>query len=278
MWSRSELKRLGKAAVLRNFWAAVAVCFLLAFIGAEFSGSVDIVHRKEAERTNYQFVRDTLTGTLELEETPGATPNQAERVAAGLFNSFTASQNWIFKLSYGGLFIVGSLLVLIFTFFVCHPVMVGARHFFLHNRLERSSPLEIMEAFHRDRYLNVVAVMFLRWLFELLWLCLLIVPGIVKAYEYRMIPYLLADNPHMDHRQAFSLSREMMCGQKWSTFVLDLSFILWNILSGLTFGLLSIFFLNPYIASTNAELYAALKEDALSRGVTDASELPIPLY
>lgn len=277
MWIRSELKRRGKRAVLRNFWAAVAVCFLLAFIGAEYSGSVELIHHNEESSSNYQLVRDGLTGSPALEETGVAVPSQVERVAANLFNSFTSSHNWVFKLFLGGLFLVGSLLVLLFTFAVCHPVMVGSRHFFLHNRLDRASPLELLEAFHRDRYLNVVLVMFLRWLFLTLWSCLLIIPGIVKSYEYRMIPFLLADNPRMDHRRAFALSREMMRGQKGDAFVLDLSFFLWHLLSALTLGLLDIFFLNPYIASTDAELYAVLKEDALRRGLTDDGELPMPL-
>ena len=44
-------------------------------------------------------------------------------------------------------------------------------------------------------------------------------------------------------------------------FVLDLSFIGWQILSGLTFGILGIFYVNPYIYATKAELYLALKRD-----------------
>lgn len=49
-----------------------------------------------------------------------------------------------------------------------------------------------------------------------------------------MIPYLLADNPQMTKEQAFAESKRMMQGQKWKAFVLDLSFIGWYILSGLT--------------------------------------------
>ena len=112
--------------------------------------------------------------------------------------------------------------------------------------------------------------MFFRDLYTLLWSLLFIIPGIVKAYEYRMIPYILADNPDMDKDEAFTRSREMMTGQKWKTFVLDLSFIGWNILSLLTIGLLGIFYVGPYKRATRAALYDTLKNDGID--VTEVIE------
>ena len=53
-----------------------------------------------------------------------------------------------------------------------------------------------------------------------------IIPGIIKAYEYSMIPYLLAENPNMSKQEAFAISKELMDGNKFNAFVLDLSFIL----------------------------------------------------
>ena len=50
-----------------------------------------------------------------------------------------------------------------------------------------------------------------------------------------------------------------MMGNKWKSFVLDLSFIGWDILSGLTLGVFGIFFVEPYKASTDAALYETLK-------------------
>ena len=88
---------------------------------------------------------------------------------------------------------------------------------------------------------------------------LFLVPGIIKSYEYRMIPYILADNPTISYEEAFALSKKMMTGNKWDAFVLDLSFIGWRILGGLTCGILSLFYVNPYQYQTNAALYEALK-------------------
>ena len=46
-----------------------------------------------------------------------------------------------------------------------------------------------------------------------------------------------------------------MDGNKWNAFVLDLSFIGWNVLSYLTLGLVGLFDASPYENSTNAALY-----------------------
>ena len=100
--------------------------------------------------------------------------------------------------------------------------------------------------------------MFFRGLYTFLWSLLFIIPGIIKAYEYRLIPYLLAENPNMDMQEAFERSRTMMDGNKYDAFILDISFIGWIILSEVTRGILGIFYVNPYIQLTNTELYVAL--------------------
>ena len=71
----------------------------------------------------------------------------------------------------------------------------------------------------------------------------------------------------MSSDDAITLSREMMDGHKFNTFILDVSFILWWFLSIITFNIAGIFYVFPYVYSTNAELYLALKY-----GSTDNNE------
>ena len=78
-----------------------------------------------------------------------------------------------------------------------------------------------------------------------------------------MIPYILAENPKIKKKEAFKLSKEMMKKNKWKAFLLDASFILWNILSFFTFGLLNILYVNMYISATTAELYVVLRNKAI---------------
>lgn len=81
-----------------------------------------------------------------------------------------------------------------------------------------------------------------------------------------MVPYILAENPGMDRREAFAISKRMMDGEKWNTFVLSLSFLGWVLLSGCTCGILTIFFVNPYAQATYTELYTYNKIKAYNEG------------
>jgi uncharacterized membrane protein len=63
----------------------------------------------------------------------------------------------------------------------------------------------------------------------------------------------------MGAREAITLSRQLMNGHKWNAFVLDLSFLGWGILSAFTAGLVGVFYTNPYVAATDAELYRAIR-------------------
>ena len=80
-----------------------------------------------------------------------------------------------------------------------------------------------------------------------------------------MIPYILSENPKIQRKKAFKLSKEMMKGNKWKTFILDLSFLGWELLSIFTFGLLNIFYINPYKVATTVELYEVLKKQIISQ-------------
>ena len=77
-----------------------------------------------------------------------------------------------------------------------------------------------------------------------------------------MVPYIVKDNPELSATEVITKSREMMNGNKWRAFVLDLSFLGWIILSIITCGILFVFWTYPYIESTNAALYSELSKDA----------------
>lgn len=111
-------------------------------------------------------------------------------------------------------------------------------------------------------------------MYTLLWMLCLIIPGIVKSYEYKMIPYILAENPQISRKRAFELSKQMMDGQKGDAFVLDLSFIGWEFLSFITLGIVQIFYVGPYINVTWAEFYKVMRENALESGIATREELP----
>ena len=89
-----------------------------------------------------------------------------------------------------------------------------------------------------------------------------------------MVPYILAENPNLQMSEVFALSREMTMNQKMNIFVLDLSFIPWQLLSSVTHGLAGIFWVNPYTRATEAELYAVLRQNVLDSGFANGFTLP----
>ncbi len=151
------------------------------------------------------------------------------------------------------------VLALALRIFLLRPLEVGCRRYFLEDII-RPAELDCLKAGFSGNYRNVVWVMFCRDIFIFLWTLLLIVPGIVKSYEYRMVPYVLAENPDLSREEAFALSKRMMDGDKMNAFILDLSFIGWALLTILTCGLVGIFYYQPYLALTDAALYQTLKK------------------
>lgn len=94
-------------------------------------------------------------------------------------------------------------------------------------------------------------------IFVFLWSLLLVIPGIIKALSYSMSVYILADNPGIEPNEARKQSMAMMNGHKWRLFCLELSFIGWWILCGLTLGILT-FWVTPYVQTAIAAFYQDL--------------------
>lgn len=106
--------------------------------------------------------------------------------------------------------------------------------------------------------------MFLMGLFTFLWMLLLIIPGIVKAFAYAMTPYILVDKPELSANEAINLSCKMMKGHKFDYFWLCLSFIGWIILGAFTFGI-GYFWLMPYMYTSFAGFYQDVKAEYESK-------------
>jgi len=110
--------------------------------------------------------------------------------------------------------------------------------------------------FGKALWLSIITVFF-----TMLWTYLLIVPGIIKGLSYSMGPYILAENPNWTARQCLNESKRIMKGNVGKLFVLELSFIPWFLLCGITLGLGYIYVI-PYISATMANFYNALKAQA----------------
>lgn len=112
-----------------------------------------------------------------------------------------------------------------------------------------------------NRFGDVCITGILKWLFTGLWSLLFVIPGIVKSYSYAMTMYIMQDYPELSGNDAITKSRQMMDGHKFDLFILDLSFIGWYLLGALTFGILIIFYVEPYRQVTRTNFYEQLRMD-----------------
>ena len=165
-----------------------------------------------------------------------------------------------------GITTVVILIVLVAKVFVGNLLKMGGYRFFILNQTAQPGIGTLLDGFRSGHYVNIVLTMFLRDLFTALWSLLLVVPGIVKHYEYLMVPYIIAENPAMDYKEAFQISKQMMDGEKMEAFIMDLSFLGWYLLSAVTCGLLAIFYVNPYVQASFAEMYTFNKQKAYQQG------------
>lgn len=108
---------------------------------------------------------------------------------------------------------------------------------------------------------RVIILQILMAVYIFLWSLLLFIPGIIAGYRYRFALYNLCENPQLSPSEALNMSKAQTRGHKWELFVLDLSFLGWNILCGLTMGILSIWIM-PYIQQTDIGYFEACKKSS----------------
>lgn len=231
MWNRAELKMRGNMAFKKNYVSAVVVALLMGIFG-------------------------TVSGE-----------SSARRVSenSGIYSGNLFNVGMITGLL-AGITTVVILIVLVAKVFVGNLLKMGGYRFFILNQTAQPGIGTLLDGFRSGHYVNIVLTMFLRDLFTTLWSLLLVVPGIVKHYEYLMVPYIIAENPAMDYKEAFQISKQMMDGEKMEAFIMDLSFLGWYLLSAVTCGLLAIFYVNPYVQASFAEMYTFNKQKAYQEG------------
>ena len=65
----------------------------------------------------------------------------------------------------------------------------------------------------------------------------------------------------------------MTKGYKWQLFKVDLSMIGWALLSSISFGLVGVFWSNPYTTAIDTEIYLQLRREAIRNKIEGYEEL-----
>ena len=158
------------------------------------------------------------------------------------------------KVTFGG---TAEMVQSILSFVVTAIFSLGIVSFYL--KVSRNEEVTYKELFSKKSlWLLFIGVSIMTSIFTFLWTLLLIIPGIIAAYKYSMVNYIMVDNPELGVMGAIRKSKEIMQGHKMDLFVLQLSFLGWALLGVLTFGILYIW-LVPYMSVTTANFYNQIK-------------------
>ncbi len=233
MWTREEIKSKAKRVLAGSYWKAFLVSLVIAVVGGSGGSSGG--------------------GSSSFR-------NSGDQTSAGILAGIIV------------LLVVVGFIALAIRIFLGYALEIGGRKYFIRASEEDVNLSYLGYAFKMNAYGKIILTMLYRAVLIFLWTLLLIIPGIIKSYAYRMVPYILADNPEIGVTRAIELSNAMTKGEKLNIWVLDLSFIGWYLL-GMLALFVGVLFVKPYEDTTNAELYLVLRQQALDNGNCTYEEL-----
>ena len=183
-------------------------------------------------------------------------------IVAGILTGLTVGGSYDVE---SGSFSTGVNLGVFFYF-----VTVGLTYFMV--KFINDEKHEFKDLFHfANDYVRIFVVNLLQGIFIELWSLLLVIPGIMKAFAYALVPFLLADDKYdnLSYTEVLKKSEEMMKGHRMDYFVFCLSFIGWFLLVIPTLGLICIW-LSPYYETARVKFLNDIKVSA-EGGSTDVA-------
>ena len=241
MFVRAELKRRAKEVLSRKYLKLFVACLLLYWLGNGI-GNFKIF------QINFNF--------------SGPTAQWLDAITVTLFGKTYSGLSSLMTL-FGPLVLMYTLLsaavAALIRLIVLNPLSFGLMNYMKKASTDEENANDVFRCFNQWEDLKRVALTgFWRDLIVFLYSLLFVIPGIVKSYSYRFVPYLTEDEPDLDPQQILALSQEMTQGIKLDLFVLDLSFFLWYLLGAVTFNI-GTYFIRPYINQTDAECYLEVR-------------------
>ena len=140
---------------------------------------------------------------------------------------------------------------------------------FVMNSVRRSQPAigNLLDGF--GMFPRVLFLIILQIVLIFLWSLLLVIPGIIAAYRYSFAVYVMIDHPEMSAMDCLRESKRLTTGYKRQLFLLDLSFIVWFLLTMIPIvGYIAQVYVTPYMESAKVLYYEQIR--ALQDGSTAA--------
>ncbi len=284
MRSRKELKEKARKSVKCHYFRNVILVFLASLLiagGYDYVTNIfesnpvpniEITDKIPSSKEDAEEVIGDIVNKHDTAKNDFSTKKYNRGVLAVFFNQIMDNDSFIFGIinAFNSLFFKGNISIFItiliaslisFAIFLLiqNVIIIGRCRYFLEQRKYRNTKIDkLLFPYKVKKTWQLARVLFVRMIYQFLW-DLTIVGGIIKHYEYSMLPYVLAENPNIGVKDAFKLSKELTNGNKFNLFKLDLSFIGWKILASFTFNLSSIFYFDIYEQCTFAEFYMELR-------------------
>ena len=282
-----QLYRQAFRSLKKQYFLNVVIAFIVGIIlrdGYNYASDWTTDKDKEAaayvlsenRKTNAEIITEFAEGQEIVDKDSTAAETTSQKYTMGYFsvivNEVTASGslgfgilNGINKIVFHGrvgesvtIFVMVVLSALMWVF-IKNLIIVGRCRYFLERRsYSRVEADRILFVFHTGGIKNCAKVMLIRSVKQALW-NLTIIGGVIKRYEYMLIPYILAENPTVSTKEAFALSKALMMGDKRRAFLIDVTLLPCFLVDGAAFHLTSLFFSNVYRETLFAEVYERLR-------------------
>ena len=158
---------------------------------------------------------------------------------------------------------IGVLIIELIISFVCGIldmiIDVGLIRLMSNFINDKETKIEILFSKFKD-WKQVTKVFIHQFAMVLLYTLLLIIPGMIKALGYSLVPYILANDSNMGSDEVLKLSEKMMKGHKMDLFIFSLSFIGWHLLAIFTLGILEIWII-PYQETATTKYLLDIKAE-----------------
>lgn len=271
---RSRCRRMTFGRGWRSWLLLVVICFLFSFLGG---GSNTAFLQVTSLDRLLGLIPENPNGNVELlkayvlqEEFWEKIPLLSEEVVQELIDFLSGDLTWLINLlaangayfvrNAGEVFVsllLSALLITLLRFLVQFVFIVGRHRYVMERRVYNDPKLRRAVApFHRRYWMNILRCMLGYELLMFAWM-FTIVGGFYKIYQYRMVPYLLAENPSIRLREALRLSAEMTKGKKRKMFWLDLS--MWYVTLAKLIPVVGILIALPLETVKDAEIYFILR-------------------
>ena len=308
--SRKDLKKSGLKVLKKHYIIFILLCLIAAFLGSEFSNSISITKlEKQILPKDSQVVNNAKADIQNkavdtVEKNTGINVNKevksVKKEKKKYSNKILGTKRGVFAtlvntVDSGSLYltivmaaksmigtsqasviisIIISLIIFAFYwFFFVNVYKVLLRRLFLEGRVyDKVAIKDLLFLLRVKKWFKATRTMARVVLYEFLW-GFTIVGGIIKRYSYFLVPYIVAENPDINGKDAIKLSSDMMYGHKMECFILDVSFIGWELLSMFTLGLSNLFFTDAYKVAVFSEYYVRIRKEAIDKNIKNTDLL-----